>query len=306
MGFQNTTTSTDFGPSAPIRLGVVPEELFSTSMFSKLLNTDMRNSDFITITVNDSNYCASVATIIGVIQDDALSLSFGSVFQRPFESVLTSASNVVAGKIGQTAMGAAKTIGTPVYNRYASVPIWQAPLYSNYEFKFLLIATSNAAEQVEKPLLLLSRMVLPKSVAQDKGNIASGLSVITPGPKLSTSISELSSAVSDAATNQRVDPNQVIHNMGAVSIQYGGLAFLSNCLISNVSYTVKNTRTIEESDGLFNFSISTGLPYYTYAEVSITVVPFFPNEYSADVGNSLGDIQLFYESSGVDKYSDFL
>lgn len=295
--------------NAPLKLGVNPSELFTTSMFSKMLNMDIRNSDFITITISDSNYSSRVATIVGIIKDDNLTVSFGSNFDRPFESVLNKAQQKIAGNIGGAISGAAKATGTPLYNRYTSVPIWQSPKMPTYSFTFILFATSNPATQVEQPILLLSRIALPKSRAQESGAVASNLSVITPGPKLNGNIGEIASTTQSAFSGGSVDASNLISNAGAISIQYGGLAFFSNCVISNTTSSVKNIRTlasISATDSSLLSSESNSLPYYTYAEVTIEVMPFFPPEYSSDVGNNLGDIYMFYESSSVDKYSTFI
>lgn len=300
------------GPAAPVRLGINPEEVFTNSTFSEILNLNMRDSDFITITISDPNYSTSVATIIGIIKDDTLSLSFGSNYTRPFESVLDSTTKSIAGNIGAAVSNVAKVAGTPLYNRNTSLPIWQSPKIPNYTLNFLLVATSDAATQVEKPLLLLSRVTLPKGKKTEDGG-TSNFTVITPGPKVNSDTGTLASAITNIASGATsVGNSGAIANAGTISIQYGGLAYFSNCIITDVSYIVKNTRTIKETNQSFDFGNlvngggTEGLPYYIFADVSITVMPFYPPEYSASAGNSLGDIQLFYESSGVDKYSTFI
>lgn len=266
-----------------MKLGIKPKEIFTNNTFAQILGNQIRETDFITITVPKGPYVSETTSIIGLISDDSLSMSFGSKYTRPFENVIGKVTEAAAGGIGQAASGVMNATGTPLYNRYATVPIWQMPELSEKTIKFTLIATGDPAEEVEMPLVLLSRMVLPKSSG---GTVES---VITPGAKLTLNIDNFKAAASNNIDGKLIDTK------GSVAIQYGGLAYFQNCIISRVSYTVQNIQTMDED----------GVPYYKQAEVEIVVLPFFPPEYMGTTGTNLGDIKLFSKVD-TNEYADFL
>ena len=281
------------------KLGVVPEEIFTNHTFSRLLGNANRDSDFITIVISNPEYVSATTSIIGIIKDDSLNMSFGSKFTRPMQNIISDAVQKVGGNIASLASQVMSVSGTPLYNRYASVPVWQMPELSNKRFSFTLIATSHAASQVEMPLLLLSRLVLPKQ--------KNTYSVVTPGPKVQASTEQIFSELKNTTQGNAMNVQGFIDANSAVSIQYGGLAYFNNCVITNVSYTVYNNRTTDYARVVSDTPMpyADDVPFYTWAEVEIDVMPYYPPEYMGDAGNNLGDIKLFYESSGIDKYSNF-
>lgn len=308
--FSSNTSTTGTTSGYYAKLGVNPEEIFNNSTFSQILGSDVRASDFITITTSDSKYVPYTTTIVGILTDDALTMSFGSNYTRPFENILSKAAGNMGnggalGKVGGVAAAAASVMGTPLYNKNAMIPIWQSPKVNNYEFKFTLIATSNPELQLEVPLLLLSKMVLPK--------YKNGAQVGTPGPKLdlSAGADKVSKLVTDFSMDD-LNMDGLIKPDGPITIQYGGVALFENCIIENVVWTVPNTRTLSKPSGFKTISdaVKAGnskgkIPYYMWSEVTITVIPYYPPQYEGDTGNNLGSVKLF-TSDSISKYTDYM
>jgi hypothetical protein len=309
--FSSNTSTTGTTSGYYAKLGVNPKEIFNNSTFSQILGSDVRASDFITITTGDSKYVPYTTTIVGIITDDALTMSFGSNYTRPFENILSKAvggldNKGVVGRAFGVGASVSSVMGTPLYNKNAMIPIWQSPKVNNYEFKFTLIATSNPELQLEVPLLLLSRMVLPRYKQ------AGVVGVSTPGPKLdlSAGANKASKLVTDFSMDD-FNTDGLIKPDGPITIQYGGVALFENCIIENVVWTVPNTRTLSEPsdfDTYLNATEGGGngkIPYYMWSEVTITVIPYYPPQYEGDAGNNLGSVKLF-TSDSISKYTDYM
>lgn len=260
-------------------LGVNPNEIYTNSAISQLLNStiDSQGSDFIIININspvmNTSYISATTSICGILADDELSLEFGSTFTRPF-------ANVANDLIGQGKTTFQTFSGLGLYNPISMIPQWQAPNIPSYSIKFQLIATSDPVMQIEKPLLLLSKLCLPVSL----GGAIGGFSAQVPGPQFTAD--SIKSAFLDPTSgtlNQDINNNSTI-----IAIYYGNLALFESVIITKVSYTVPNIRTINELQGVTN-SINggeIGKSYYIWADVILTFEPVLPpqvNESNTDL-----------------------
>ncbi len=282
-------------------LGVDPNEVFTNSLFSAILNNNISQESFITITIvpdAQGTYLTKTTTIIGIIKEDELSIEFGGTYTRPFENVID---NVFKTK-GNVAVRALAPVvtnsGTALFNPAFSVPQWQKTNNVPMTFTFILIATSNPITQVELPILLLSKLVLPIGETNK-------LLVTAPGPKL-----DIKAAAQKVSQNQdtftKTDWQSLVSDATVqISINYGGLARFNNCIITKVRSTVPNRRTINEHIGGSLYSFGTkenvDLAHYIYSEITIDVENFFPAQYVNNGSTNFNSVTMFPE-----KYTDIV
>jgi hypothetical protein len=293
MALNNSATNGAF-IEAPPELGIDPNEVFTNSLFSAILNNNISRESFISITISpdaQGTYLKKTTTIIGIITDDSLSIEFGGEYSRPFENVID---NVFKdkGKSGVRAFAnMVYNTGTALYNPAFSVPQWQKTKNEPMTFTFRLIATSNPINQVELPILLLSKLALPIGAATDK------LFVTAPGPKLDAiDAAKILSKNQDAGDKTNLE-SLVSAATYQVSINYGGLARFNNCIITNVKSTVPNRRTINEhiSGSLYSFGTkeNAALGHYIYSDVTLSVANFFPPQFMNDGATNFNSVTMF-------------
>jgi hypothetical protein len=286
---------------APTELGIDPNEVFTNSLFSAILNNNISRESFITITIKpdaQGTYLKKQTTIIGIITDDALSIEFGGSYSRPFEKVIDNVFGTKGDAAVRAVANAVTNSGTALFNPAFSVPQWQKTNNIPMVFNFRLIATSNPINQVELPILLLSKLVLPI------GDTTNKLLVTAPGPKL-----DVKTGAQKVSQNQDTGTKTDIESLVSdasyqVSINYGGLARFNNCIITNVRSTVPNRRTVNEHIGGALYSFGTkenvDLAHYIYSDITLTVENFFPPQFVNKGATNFNSVTMF-----PSKYTDF-
>lgn len=283
-------------------LGVDPNEVFTNSLFSAILNNNISQESFITITIlpdAQGTYLTKPTTIIGIIKEDELSIEFGGTYTRPFEKVIDNVFGTKGDAAIRAGANAVTNSGTALFNPAFSVPQWQKTNNLPMIFTFRLIATSNPITQVELPILLLSKLVLPI------GDLTNKLLVTAPGPKL-----DIKAATQKVSQNQdtgtKTDLQSLVSDANVqISINYGGLARFNNCIITNVRSTVPNRRTVNEHIGGSLYSFGTkenvDLGHYIYSDVTISVENFFPAQYVNNGSTNFNSVTMFPK-----KYTDIV
>lgn len=291
-----------------LRLGVVPRETYTTSSIASIINSTMRNNDFVNIIIKagtNSNWLTRDVIITGIIDQDQFSVQSGAVYNRPLTGESESLIGQYAGNIqkaaGKFSKTASQATGQGIYSPYQYIPTYQSPEASTYRYSisFKLYATSNPINQVELPASVLYKLQLP---AQTKNNVAA-----FPGPRLN--LQQVAQTTTESVLNSdtisqgignlgNLDISQALDFSGSfnVSIVLGDLAIFDSVIITSFNATFPNRKTTNYHGvgGVPTFGVGTEkyLGYSCYGEANCTlnfelVVPPVINETCDFQGMSL-------------------
>lgn len=318
MIYSPATALTTLGSSVGIidiaQLGVSANDQFTNSNLASFINSTVQADDFfhIVIEAGSGNWVTQDTVITAIMDDDNFSFELGNEYVRPLQGYGNSAIGAVTRDVGGLAKAASQSYqevtGTALYSKIIYTPIWKQTKIPKFNVRVRLIATGDPINEVELPILVLAKLLLPYNLSNFKA--------YSPGPYIDlshfsgladvSSVQQLSNIVNTAGN---IDPTSLIsfNKSFNISLVAGDLFVAPSVILTSARVTLPNTRTtygntsnvnipgvisnIDSIQQAVTSTLNSGGKFYREATLELTFESVYPPEVAS--GNDLGSLILF-------------